>query len=237
MFGDGDRIFISMWQNDVTAQWKCNKSLRMSRHTERNRRFDANGCDAHLKRYCLCGGNDKEHFQFDFMTYIYILVTILHLQWSRPCLRRRLWVQRWQRGQRRAWASGVWARRTWAKSHRRSSSLRSTLKVHRAAAARHVLCVCSGAPALNIKMSLRLCSAESEFRYARWKKAVQKSMNWETTEPVGNGNGRKDRICINIVLLILATSLSFWIVVLLQVKLASSAAPRWASTSWAACWC
>uniref|UniRef100_A0A8D0DI86 glycerol kinase n=1 Tax=Sander lucioperca TaxID=283035 RepID=A0A8D0DI86_SANLU len=24
---------------------------------------------------------------------------------------------------------------------------------------------------------------ESEFRYARWKKAVQKSMNWETTEP------------------------------------------------------
>ncbi|XP_034030824.1 glycerol kinase isoform X2 [Thalassophryne amazonica] len=30
---------------------------------------------------------------------------------------------------------------------------------------------------------------ESEFRYARWKKAVQKSMNWETTEPVHNGNG------------------------------------------------
>ncbi|CAG00881.1 unnamed protein product, partial [Tetraodon nigroviridis] len=30
--------------------------------------------------------------------------------------------------------------------------------------------------------------AESEFRYARWKKAVQKSMNWETTEPVANGN-------------------------------------------------
>uniref|UniRef100_A0A668T5T0 Probable glycerol kinase n=1 Tax=Oreochromis aureus TaxID=47969 RepID=A0A668T5T0_OREAU len=25
---------------------------------------------------------------------------------------------------------------------------------------------------------------ESEFRYARWKKAVEKSMNWETTEPV-----------------------------------------------------
>ncbi|KAI3366125.1 hypothetical protein L3Q82_009946 [Scortum barcoo] len=30
---------------------------------------------------------------------------------------------------------------------------------------------------------------ESEFRYARWKKAVQKSMNWETTEPLCNGNG------------------------------------------------
>ncbi|KAK1169740.1 glycerol kinase-like isoform X3 [Acipenser oxyrinchus oxyrinchus] len=29
---------------------------------------------------------------------------------------------------------------------------------------------------------------ESEFRYARWKKAVAKSMNWETTEPL-NGNG------------------------------------------------
>lgn len=31
---------------------------------------------------------------------------------------------------------------------------------------------------------------ESEFRYARWKKAVAKSMNWETTEPL-NGNGLK----------------------------------------------
>ncbi|XP_049325939.1 glycerol kinase isoform X3 [Astyanax mexicanus] len=32
---------------------------------------------------------------------------------------------------------------------------------------------------------------ESEFRYARWKKAVQRSMNWETTEPIMNGNGHK----------------------------------------------
>uniref|UniRef100_A0A4W4GMQ4 Probable glycerol kinase n=1 Tax=Electrophorus electricus TaxID=8005 RepID=A0A4W4GMQ4_ELEEL len=30
---------------------------------------------------------------------------------------------------------------------------------------------------------------ESEFRYARWKKAVQRAMNWETTEPVVNGKG------------------------------------------------
>ncbi|KAG7467271.1 hypothetical protein MATL_G00151700 [Megalops atlanticus] len=30
---------------------------------------------------------------------------------------------------------------------------------------------------------------ESEYRYARWKKAVQKAMNWETTEPISNGNG------------------------------------------------
>ncbi|KAL7852630.1 hypothetical protein SRHO_G00184150 [Serrasalmus rhombeus] len=29
---------------------------------------------------------------------------------------------------------------------------------------------------------------ESEFRYARWKKAVQRAMNWETTEPIMNGN-------------------------------------------------
>lgn len=35
--------------------------------------------------------------------------------------------------------------------------------------------------------------AESEFRYARWKKAVEKSMNWETTEPVCNGNGREEQ--------------------------------------------
>uniref|UniRef100_A0A3B3CX95 glycerol kinase n=1 Tax=Oryzias melastigma TaxID=30732 RepID=A0A3B3CX95_ORYME len=28
------------------------------------------------------------------------------------------------------------------------------------------------------------------FRYARWKKAVEKSMNWETTQPVANGNGK-----------------------------------------------
>ncbi|XP_060755497.1 glycerol kinase isoform X3 [Neoarius graeffei] len=32
---------------------------------------------------------------------------------------------------------------------------------------------------------------ESEFRYARWKKAVERSMNWETTEP--NGNGKAER--------------------------------------------
>ncbi|KAJ8246751.1 hypothetical protein GJAV_G00255000 [Gymnothorax javanicus] len=30
---------------------------------------------------------------------------------------------------------------------------------------------------------------ESESRYARWKKAVTKSMNWETTETVSTGNG------------------------------------------------
>ncbi|XP_034469902.1 glycerol kinase isoform X2 [Hippoglossus hippoglossus] len=36
---------------------------------------------------------------------------------------------------------------------------------------------------------------ESELRYARWKKAVQKSMNWETTEPVGNGNGECSIFC------------------------------------------
>ncbi|NP_001418032.1 glycerol kinase isoform 3 [Danio rerio] len=32
---------------------------------------------------------------------------------------------------------------------------------------------------------------ESELRYARWKKAVQRAMNWETIEPVNSGNGQK----------------------------------------------
>ncbi|CAL8397783.1 unnamed protein product [Boreogadus saida] len=36
---------------------------------------------------------------------------------------------------------------------------------------------------------------ESEFRYARWKKAVEKSKNWETTEPVANGNGESSVFC------------------------------------------
>ncbi|KAG7258212.1 hypothetical protein CRUP_014288 [Coryphaenoides rupestris] len=30
---------------------------------------------------------------------------------------------------------------------------------------------------------------ESEFRFSRWKKAVQKAMNWETTEPCCHSNG------------------------------------------------
>ncbi|XP_068581334.1 glycerol kinase-like isoform X2 [Cebidichthys violaceus] len=32
---------------------------------------------------------------------------------------------------------------------------------------------------------------ESEFRFARWKKAVQRSMNWETTEPSCDTNGHQ----------------------------------------------
>ncbi|XP_028837306.1 glycerol kinase isoform X1 [Denticeps clupeoides] len=39
------------------------------------------------------------------------------------------------------------------------------------------------------------CLAESEFRYARWKKAVQKSMNWETTEPLSNGSEEPSIFC------------------------------------------
>ncbi|KAM6945821.1 glycerol kinase 3-like [Aplochiton taeniatus] len=39
------------------------------------------------------------------------------------------------------------------------------------------------------KFDPQINTEESEFRYARWKKAVQKAMNWETTEPVINGNG------------------------------------------------
>ncbi|XP_030058239.1 glycerol kinase [Microcaecilia unicolor] len=36
---------------------------------------------------------------------------------------------------------------------------------------------------------------ESEFRYARWKKAVMKSMGWETSEPLSNGNGDTSIFC------------------------------------------
>uniref|UniRef100_A0A1A8L919 glycerol kinase n=4 Tax=Nothobranchius TaxID=28779 RepID=A0A1A8L919_9TELE len=36
---------------------------------------------------------------------------------------------------------------------------------------------------------------ESEFRYARWKKAVEKSKNWETTQPLVNGNGETSIFC------------------------------------------
>ncbi|KAM6945393.1 LOW QUALITY PROTEIN: glycerol kinase-like [Aplochiton taeniatus] len=39
------------------------------------------------------------------------------------------------------------------------------------------------------KFDPQINTEESEFRYARWKKAVQKAMIWETTEPVINGNG------------------------------------------------
>nr|XP_040057653.1 glycerol kinase-like isoform X1 [Gasterosteus aculeatus aculeatus] len=35
---------------------------------------------------------------------------------------------------------------------------------------------------------------ESEFRFARWKKAVQRSMNWETTEPCCNANGLGEKM-------------------------------------------
>ncbi|XP_078511310.1 glycerol kinase 3-like [Lissotriton helveticus] len=36
---------------------------------------------------------------------------------------------------------------------------------------------------------------ESEFRYARWKKAVLKSMDWEISEPPSNGNGGNSMFC------------------------------------------
>lgn len=36
---------------------------------------------------------------------------------------------------------------------------------------------------------LSVLFTESEFRFARWKKAVQRAMNWETTEPCCNANG------------------------------------------------
>jgi len=41
----------------------------------------------------------------------------------------------------------------------------------------------------SVKYEPQIHSDESEFRFARWKKAVQKAMNWETTEPCCNANG------------------------------------------------
>lgn len=41
------------------------------------------------------------------------------------------------------------------------------------------------------KYEPQINSDESEFRFARWKKAVKKSMNWESTEPCCNANGEQ----------------------------------------------
>ncbi|KAJ3591885.1 hypothetical protein NHX12_007016 [Muraenolepis orangiensis] len=39
------------------------------------------------------------------------------------------------------------------------------------------------------KFEPQINTDESEFRFSRWKKAVQKAMNWETTEPCCHSNG------------------------------------------------
>uniref|UniRef100_A0A8C6NP97 Probable glycerol kinase n=1 Tax=Nothobranchius furzeri TaxID=105023 RepID=A0A8C6NP97_NOTFU len=47
---------------------------------------------------------------------------------------------------------------------------------------------------------------ESEFRFARWKKAVQKAMNWETTEPCSHRNGMQPQTglgCLHVFLVFL----------------------------------
>lgn len=38
---------------------------------------------------------------------------------------------------------------------------------------------------------LSVLLTESEFRFARWKKAVQRAMNWETIEPCCSSNGTR----------------------------------------------
>uniref|UniRef100_A0A7N6F7K0 glycerol kinase n=1 Tax=Anabas testudineus TaxID=64144 RepID=A0A7N6F7K0_ANATE len=48
------------------------------------------------------------------------------------------------------------------------------------------------------KYDPQINSDESEFRFARWKKAVQKAMNWETTEPCCNTNGMKPQGSTNL---------------------------------------
>ncbi len=68
-----------------------------------------------------------------------------------------------------------------------------------AAAGVAACCLCPAAAAVTSKVFLFSRFAESELRYARWKKAVQKSMNWETTEPVGNGNGERKTGFISVI--------------------------------------
>ncbi|XP_068602874.1 glycerol kinase 3-like isoform X2 [Brachionichthys hirsutus] len=41
------------------------------------------------------------------------------------------------------------------------------------------------------KYQPQIHGAESEFRFARWKEAVQRSMGWESGEPGGGGSGKK----------------------------------------------
>uniref|UniRef100_A0A8C4HTN2 Probable glycerol kinase n=1 Tax=Dicentrarchus labrax TaxID=13489 RepID=A0A8C4HTN2_DICLA len=51
------------------------------------------------------------------------------------------------------------------------------------------------------KYEPQINSDESEFRFARWKKAVQRAMNWETTEPCCNANGTRfqiSKMCLNL---------------------------------------
>ncbi|TKS67530.1 Glycerol kinase [Collichthys lucidus] len=42
---------------------------------------------------------------------------------------------------------------------------------------------------MQLQADILCMSVESEFRFARWKKAVQRAMNWETTEPFCSANG------------------------------------------------
>lgn len=44
---------------------------------------------------------------------------------------------------------------------------------------------------LSVCLPFCLSSSESEFRFARWKKAVQRAMNWETIEPCCSSNGTR----------------------------------------------
>lgn len=42
-----------------------------------------------------------------------------------------------------------------------------------------------------LPVCLSVLLTESEFRFARWKKAVQRAMNWETIEPCCSSNGTR----------------------------------------------
>ncbi|TFK09201.1 ras-related protein Rab-4A [Platysternon megacephalum] len=40
---------------------------------------------------------------------------------------------------------------------------------------------------MQLQADILCIQVESEYRYARWKKAVMKSMGWEISEPQANG--------------------------------------------------
>lgn len=111
----------------------------------------------------------------------------MSVQCDPPCQRPQLWAQPWQRVQQRVWKCGVWALVISQPSHLRSTNLRSTPRVRKKSPEemRDFLKL--------LDAWFRSCHSssqtESEFRFARWKKAVQRAMNWETTEPCCNANG------------------------------------------------
>lgn len=128
-------------------------------------------------------------------------VRLVLVQCDPPCPRPQLWVQPWQRGRQRGWRCGTWTPITSHTSHQRNIYLRSTVTVRkthpeeRCDALFWPLSNYSTDPSVCLSACLSVCLSvlltESEFRFARWKKAVQRAMNWETIEPCCSSNGTR----------------------------------------------